>query len=105
VEATDASSEQLRHAMPHPRITYRRAQADASGLETASANVVSVAQALHWLPHDRFYAEVTRVLAPARSSRGAITCPASACHRSIRPCSTSTITSLGHASGQSGNAS
>ena len=29
-----------------------------------SANVVSVAQALHWLPHERFYAEVKRVLAP-----------------------------------------
>ncbi len=26
--------------------------------------MVTVAQALHWLPHDRFYAEVTRVLAP-----------------------------------------
>jgi enamine deaminase RidA (YjgF/YER057c/UK114 family) len=56
VEATDASTEQLRHAMPHPRISYSRAQADASGLDAASANVVSVAQALHWLPHERFYA-------------------------------------------------
>jgi SAM-dependent methyltransferase len=64
VEATDASAEQLRHAMPHPRIAYRQAQADASGLERASADVVTVAQALHWLPHDRFYAEVKRVLAP-----------------------------------------
>ena len=64
VEATDASAEQLLHGMPHPRITYRRAQADASGLDAATVNVVTVAQALHWLPHDRFYAEVTRVLAP-----------------------------------------
>lgn len=64
VEATDASADQLRHAMPHPGIRYSRAQADASGLDAASANVVSVAQALHWLPHERFYAEVKRVLAP-----------------------------------------
>lgn len=64
VEATDASAEQLRHAPPHPRVTYRLARADASGLAAASANVVTVAQALHWLPHDSFYAEVARVLAP-----------------------------------------
>lgn len=64
VEATDASAEQLRHAMPHERITYRQGQADASGLDAASADAVTVAQALHWLPHDRFYGEVRRVLAP-----------------------------------------
>jgi SAM-dependent methyltransferase len=64
VEATDASAEQLHHAMPHERITYRQGQADASGLDAASADAVTVAQALHWLPHDRFYGEVRRVLAP-----------------------------------------
>ena len=64
VAATDASAGQLRHAMPHSRVRYRLAPADASGLDTASADVVTVAQALHWLPHDRFYPEVDRVLAP-----------------------------------------
>ena len=62
VEATDASAEQLRHATPHPRVAYRLAPADSSRLESATVDVVTVAQALHWLPHDRFYPEVARVL-------------------------------------------
>lgn len=62
VIATDASTEQLRHATPHPRVTYRQATADASGIEAGTADVVTVAQALHWLPRDRFYAEAQRVL-------------------------------------------
>ena len=64
VVATDASADQLRHATPHPRVTYRNARADASGLEAASVDAVTVAQALHWLPRDRFYAEVRRVARP-----------------------------------------
>jgi len=61
VEATDASPDQLRHAAAHPRIKYRQAAADDSGLEPGSADVVTVAQALHWLPLEAFYEEVRRV--------------------------------------------
>ena len=57
VEATDANPEQLRHATPHPRITYRQALADRSGLADGTVDVVTVAQALHWLPFDEFYDE------------------------------------------------
>jgi SAM-dependent methyltransferase len=64
VIATDASAEQIKHATPHPRVSYGIALADASGLADASADLVTVAQALHWLPFDRFFAEVRRVLAP-----------------------------------------
>lgn len=64
VVATDASVKQLASAFPHPRVTYHQARADASGLETHSADLVTVAQALHWLPLDAFYAEVSRVLVP-----------------------------------------
>lgn len=64
VIATDASAAQLAHARPHPRIEYRVAWAEASGLADASVDVVTVAQALHWLDLDRFYAEARRVLAP-----------------------------------------
>jgi SAM-dependent methyltransferase len=64
VEATDASEDQLRHAMANPRITYRQAPAEHSGLADATVDVVTVAQALHWLPLDGFYAEVRRVLRP-----------------------------------------
>ncbi len=64
VEATDANPEQLRHATPHPRITYRQALADRSGLADGTVDVVTVAQALHWLPFDEFYEEARRVLRP-----------------------------------------
>jgi len=64
VVATDASAEQLSHALPHPRIEYRLAPAEASGLADGSIDLVNVAQALHWFDFDRFYAEVRRVLVP-----------------------------------------
>jgi len=61
VIATDASAEQIAHATPHPRVSYGVARADESGLDDASVDLVTVAQALHWLPLDQFYAEVRRV--------------------------------------------
>jgi SAM-dependent methyltransferase len=64
VVATDGSREQIRHATHHPRVWYGVALADASGLADASVDLVTVAQALHWLPLERFYAEVRRVVAP-----------------------------------------
>jgi SAM-dependent methyltransferase len=64
VVATDASQEQLDRATPHPRIVYRVAREDASGIEPGSADLVTVAQALHWFDLPRFYAEVERVLRP-----------------------------------------
>ncbi|HUQ79778.1 MAG TPA: class I SAM-dependent methyltransferase [Gemmatimonadaceae bacterium] len=64
VLATDASAEQIAHATPHERVSYSVALADDSGLAAHSIDLVTVAQALHWLPHARFFAEVRRVLAP-----------------------------------------
>ncbi|MBT9567592.1 MAG: class I SAM-dependent methyltransferase [Thiobacillus sp.] len=64
VVATDASAEQVRHAELHPRIEYRVATAEASGLPAASVDLVTVAQAAHWFDLPRFYAEVSRVLKP-----------------------------------------
>ena len=64
VIATDASEAQLAHAAQHPRITYRQARAEASGLESASVHAISVAQALHWLDLPAFFEEAKRVLAP-----------------------------------------
>ena len=64
VIATDASAEQIAHATAHDRVTYRVALADESGLDDASADLVTVAQALHWLPLERFFAEVRRVVVP-----------------------------------------
>lgn len=64
VIATDASAEQIAHATRHPRVEYGVALADASGIDAASVDLVTVAQALHWLPFEPFFAEVRRVLAP-----------------------------------------
>lgn len=64
VVATDASAGQIASATPHPRIEYRVALAEQSGLSDASVQLVTVAQALHWFDLDRFYAEVKRVLSP-----------------------------------------
>ena len=59
VVATDASAEQVRHAVAHPSIDYRVAQAEDSGLADHSVDLVTVAQAAHWFDLPRFYAEVT----------------------------------------------
>ena len=64
VHATDLSAEQVAQATPHPRINYRVAPAEASGLADRSCDLVAVAQALHWFCNDSFYAEVKRVLKP-----------------------------------------
>jgi len=64
VIASDASQEQIMNAELNPRIQYRIAPAEASGLETATVNLITVAQALHWFELPAFYKEVHRVLKP-----------------------------------------
>jgi len=64
VIATDASERQLQQASPHPRVSYRVARAEDSGLPDDSVDLVTVAQALHWFDRDRFYREARRVLRP-----------------------------------------
>lgn len=64
VFATDASAEQIKNAEPHPRVEYAVAPAEKCPLPDACADLVTVAQALHWFDHDRFYAEVRRVCRP-----------------------------------------
>jgi SAM-dependent methyltransferase len=64
VIATDTSAKQLAEATPHPRIDYRVAPAESSGLGDRVADAVTVAQALHWFDIPRFFAEARRVLVP-----------------------------------------
>lgn len=64
VVATDASAAQLTAALPHPRVRYREAPADASGLAAESVDLVTEAQALHWLDRAAFFREARRVLTP-----------------------------------------
>jgi SAM-dependent methyltransferase len=64
VFATDASADQIARAYPHARVEYHVADAEHVGLEAESADLVTVAQAVHWFDFDKFYAEVKRVLKP-----------------------------------------
>jgi SAM-dependent methyltransferase len=64
VLATDASAEQVRNAETHPRVEYAVARAESCPLPDRFADLVTVAQALHWFDFDRFYVEVRRVCRP-----------------------------------------
>ena len=95
VIATDASAEQIAHAAPHPRVEYRTAPAEHSGLPDASAELITVAQALHWFDRDAFYAEAARVLRPggvlAVWSYGALELPGGALQHGIDRFYTETV--------------
>jgi SAM-dependent methyltransferase len=62
VVATDRSATMLRRMAGHAGIHRVAARAEASGLAARSASLVVVAQALHWLDREAFFAEVRRVL-------------------------------------------
>lgn len=62
VVASDASAQQLAAAPPRANITYRLAPADCSGIQTDGADLITVAQALHWFDLEGFYREAARVL-------------------------------------------
>lgn len=64
VLGTDISAAQLAAAPQLPNIEYRVAPAESSGLPERSADLVTVAQAMHWFDLPRFHAEVRRVLKP-----------------------------------------
>jgi ubiquinone/menaquinone biosynthesis C-methylase UbiE len=64
VVATDLAQKQLDAAPPHPRITYRCAPAEISGLADASADLVVAAQAAHWFDYPAWLAETERVAKP-----------------------------------------
>lgn len=64
VLATDASAAQVRAAAAHPRVRYIVAQAEAVPFRSGAFDLITVAQALHWLEPPEFYAEARRLLAP-----------------------------------------
>jgi SAM-dependent methyltransferase len=64
VMATDISARQIAQAAPHPGVTYQVNPAHVSGLPDVSADLVTVATALHWLELESFYSEVSRVTKP-----------------------------------------
>ena len=64
VVATDASARQIEAATGAANIEFRVATAERSGLGSASVDLITVAQALHWFDIDAFFAEAGRVLKP-----------------------------------------
>jgi len=64
VVATDGSAKQIAEARPHPRVEYAVTPAEECPLPDRTADLVTVAQALHWFDLDAFYAEVRRVSRP-----------------------------------------
>jgi len=64
VIATDESAEMIAQAPDDPQIEYGVAEAEDSGIDTDSVDLVTVASAIHWFDLGRFYAEVRRVVRP-----------------------------------------
>ena len=64
VVGTDASMAQLRAAARAPGLSYLACPAEQTALRGGMVDLVTVAQAFHWLDHERFFAEVGRVIGP-----------------------------------------
>jgi len=64
VIASDASRAQIKAADRSTRVRYFAALGEASSLAPARVDLVTVAQALHWIDRERFYQELDRVTAP-----------------------------------------
>ena len=63
VIATDPSDKQIGQAIAHPRVEYRIAD-EVAGLDPASVDLATVAQALHWFDRPKFWSEARRVVRP-----------------------------------------
>jgi ubiquinone/menaquinone biosynthesis C-methylase UbiE len=61
VHATDISEKQIANAIQHPRIRYSTANAEFTLFEDSMFDLITVAQAYHWLDFKKFEQEVKRV--------------------------------------------
>ena len=61
----DANDKQLSFAKHILNVEYLQADAHATGLPDSCADLLTVAQALHWFDLPRFYQEAARVLKPS----------------------------------------
>lgn len=61
VIASDASAHQISAAPPHPRVRYRVARAEGSGLPPGVVDLAVAAQSAHWFSLEDYFAEVRRV--------------------------------------------
>ena len=61
VIATDASSDQLTHAIAHERVEYRNEPVGHASLRDASVDSITAGAAAHWFDLEGFYRDVRRV--------------------------------------------
>ncbi|RYZ21170.1 MAG: class I SAM-dependent methyltransferase [Chitinophagaceae bacterium] len=64
VEATDISEGQLTHAVQRPNIRYRISRSEETPFPDNHFDLVTMAQAFHWMDAPRFCAEMNRVGRP-----------------------------------------
>jgi len=64
VLATDASENQISHAMAADNVNYHVALAEHCPVKISSFDLICVAQAFHWFDFERFIVEVRRVAKP-----------------------------------------
>jgi ubiquinone/menaquinone biosynthesis C-methylase UbiE len=64
VEATDISEEQIRNAVPKENIHYQLCPAEQTPFADNSFDLITVAQAYHWINWKKFHKEATRVAKP-----------------------------------------
>lgn len=64
VIAIDPNKEQLSKAKSYPGVVYQNASAEETGQDTASIDLIIVAQAAHWFDLKKFYTEVDRIARP-----------------------------------------
>jgi ubiquinone/menaquinone biosynthesis C-methylase UbiE len=61
VIATDLSNEQLKFARPHPKVSYSQGPAEKTNFADNSFDLITVAQAYHWIDHEAFCKEAKRI--------------------------------------------
>ncbi len=64
VDASDMSAAQVAEAIAKPNLHYHVSPAEMIEAEDQSLDLITVAQAIHWFDHPRFFNEVNRTLKP-----------------------------------------
>lgn len=64
VWACEPSQQQIAHAYHLPNIEYLCVRAEATGLPNQIADIITVAQAIHWFDLEKFWLEVARIARP-----------------------------------------
>jgi SAM-dependent methyltransferase len=64
VLALEPNADMIAAAASHPRVEWKIAAAESTGLDDGSCDLVTAAQAFHWFDPARIYTELARILRP-----------------------------------------